>query len=72
MLVLVLRWIAAVVGGLLVVGATVSFGLFIAFDAQLWKERASRFAAWIRLLALTWFNLEVWGRVVYTLVHWMK
>ncbi len=72
MLVLVLRWIAAVVGGLLLVSATVSFGLFIAFDDQLWKERASRFAAWIRLLALTWFNLEVWGRVVYTLVHWVK
>ena len=30
MLVLVLRWVAAVVGGLLVVGATVSFALFIA------------------------------------------
>jgi hypothetical protein len=71
-LVLVLRWIAGGVGALLIVCATVSFALFIAFDAPLWKERASRFAAWIRLLALAWFNLEVWGRVVYTLVHWMK
>ncbi len=71
MLVLVLRWIAAGIAGLLVVCATVSFALFIAFDAELWKTRAARFAAWIRLLALAWFNLEVWGRVVYTIVHWV-
>ncbi|MEP7140601.1 MAG: hypothetical protein ABI745_13285 [Caldimonas sp.] len=72
MLVLVLRWIAAAIGILLVLGATVSFGLFIAFEGELWKDRASRFGAWVRLLALTWFNLEVWGRVVYTLVHWVR
>ena len=71
MLVTVLRWVAAGIGIQLLLGATVSFGLFIAFDAQLWKERAGRFAAWIRLLGLAWFNLEVWGRVVYTLVHWV-
>jgi hypothetical protein len=71
-LVTVLRWIAAGIGVLLVVGAIFSFALFIAFEAELWKERASRFAAWIRLLALTWFNVEVWGRVVYTLAHWVS
>jgi len=27
-------------------------------------------AAWIRLLALAWFNVEVWGRVVHTIVTW--
>ena len=70
MLVDVLRWIAAGIGGLLILCATVSFALFIAFDAEHWKERASRFGAWVRLLALSWFNIEVWGRVVHTLVHW--
>jgi len=24
----------------------------------------------IRLVALTWFNVEVWGRVVHTIVTW--
>jgi hypothetical protein len=71
-LVTVLRWIGAGIGGLLILCATVSFALFIAFDAQLWKERAGRFGAWVRLLALTWFNIEVWGRVVYTLAHWVS
>ena len=33
-------------------------------------ERARRLRAWIRLLALAWFNVEVWGRVVYTHRHW--
>jgi uncharacterized membrane-anchored protein len=70
MVVTVLRWIAAGIAGLLAVGAVASFALFIAFEAQPALDRARRLAAWIRLLALTWFNLEVWGRVVYTIVHW--
>jgi hypothetical protein len=71
-LVTVLRWIAAGIGVLLLLGAAVSFGLFIAFDAEVWRGRAKRFAAWIRLLGLTWFNIEVWGRVVWTITHWTK
>ncbi len=72
MLVFVLRCIAAGVGALLILCAAVSFGLFIAFEGELWRERATRFGAWVRLLALAWFNTEVWGRVVYTLFHWVK
>jgi len=71
-LVTVLRWIAAGIGVLLALGAIFGFGLYIAFEAQVWLERARSLAAWIRLLALTWFNVEVWGRVVYTLVHWVS
>ena len=70
MVVTVLRWIAAGIAGLLAVGALASFALFIVFEAKPALERARRLAAWIRLLALTWFNLEIWGRVVYTIVHW--
>ncbi len=70
MVVTVLRWIAAGIAALLAVGASVSFALYIAFEAKSALERAQRLAAWIRLVALTWFNLEVWGRVVYTIVHW--
>ena len=66
----VLRWIAAVIAALLAVGALASFALFIGFEAKPALERARRLAAWIRLLGLTWFNVEVWGRVVYTIVPW--
>lgn len=70
MVVTVLRWIAAGIAALLAVGAGVSFALYIAFEARPALERARRLGAWIRLLALAWFNIEVWGRVVYTIVHW--
>lgn len=70
MVVTVLRWIAAVIMALLAVGAGASFALFIFFEAKPALERAKRLAAWIRLLALFWFNVEVWGRVIYTIVTW--
>jgi len=66
----ILRWIAAGIAALLALGALVNFGLFIAFEARPALERAKRLGAWIRLLALTWFNVEVWGRVVHTIVTW--
>ena len=70
MLVTVLRWIAAGIAALLAVGALASFVLYIAFEAKPALEHAKRLAAWIRLVGLTWFNVEVWGRVVHTIVTW--
>lgn len=70
MVVTVLRWIAAGIVALLAVGALASFALYIGFEARPALDRAKRLAAWIRLLALTWFNVEVWGRVIYTIVTW--
>ena len=70
MVVMVLRWIAAGIMSLLAVGALASFGLYIAFEARPALERAKSLGAWIRLVALFWFNVEVWGRVVYTIVTW--
>ena len=71
MVVTVLRWIVAGIAALLVLGAAVNFGIYIAVETPALLERARRLAAWIRLLALAWFNAEVWGRVVYTIVHWI-
>jgi hypothetical protein len=72
MVVTVLRWIAAGIAALLALGAIVNFGLYIAVESKPLLERARRLAAWIRLLALAWFNTEVWGRVFYTLAHWVS
>jgi hypothetical protein len=71
MVLTVARWAAAGLAALLVLAAVVNFGLYIAVEAKPLLERARRLAAWIRLLALAWFNAEVWGRVVYTIVHWI-
>ena len=70
MAVTILRWIAGGLAALLAVGALVSFALYIAFEARGALQRAKRMVIWIRLLALTWFNVEVWGRVVHTIVTW--
>ena len=71
MAVTILRWIAAGIAALLAVGALASFALYIAFEARPALERAKRLGAWIRLVALAWFNVEVWGRVFWTLAHWV-
>ena len=70
MAVMILRWIAVGIVALLAVGALASFALYIAFEAKPALERAKQLGAWIRLLALAWFNVEIWGKVVYTIVTW--
>jgi hypothetical protein len=66
----IFRWIIGVIAGLLAAGALISFIIFITADIDEWlkRARALRRLAWA--MALFWFNVEVWGRVVYTLAHW--
>ena len=66
----VFRWIIGVLSGLLAAGSVLSLVLFLAFDIQLWLERARTLRRGAYMAALLWFNVEVWGRVVWTLIHW--
>ena len=66
----VFRWIMLVVTGGLFTGAVVSFILFIMVDVEVWIERARVFRRLSFVAGLFWFNVEVWGRVIYTLWHW--
>ena len=66
----VFRWIIGVLSGLLAAGSVLSLVLFLAFDIQLWLERARTLRRGTYMAALLWFNVEVWGRVVWTLIHW--
>ncbi|MEO6363648.1 MAG: hypothetical protein ABIO71_10495 [Caldimonas sp.] len=66
----VFRWIIGVVAALMAVGALVSLGVNIASESRVWLERARRFRRWLWLVALLWFNVEVWGRVLFTLIRW--
>ena len=66
----VFRWIIGVVFGLLAVGSAISLVLFLAFDIQLWLERARSLRRGAYLAGLLWFNIEVWGRVIWTIAHW--
>jgi hypothetical protein len=51
-------------------GALLSFVLFMAFDIPVWLERARTFRRWMVSAVLLWFNTEIWGRVIWTLIHW--
>ena len=66
----ILRWVigtgVALTGGL----SAVSFALFIASDRQLWLRRSRMLREWAFVLVLLWFNTEIWGRVVHTLLTW--
>jgi hypothetical protein len=70
MAVTVLRWIVGVVAALLAVGALFGLAISVAFENEVWRDRTRRLRAWLWVLALAWFNAEVWGRVAYTLMHW--
>jgi hypothetical protein len=67
----IFRWVVGVIGVLMALGALGSFLLFVASDIVLWIERARRFRHWTWLALLLWFNVEVWGRVAVTLIHWI-
>jgi hypothetical protein len=71
MFVTVLRWSVAVLAALLAFGALFSLAIAVAFDNDIWSGRARQLRALLWVLGLAWFNTEVWGRVVYTIVHWV-
>ncbi len=66
----IFRWVLGVVALLMATGAVVSLGVNIASDSLVWLERARRFRHWLWLAFLFWFNVEVWGRVIWTIAHW--
>ena len=66
----IFRWVIGVLSALLASGALISFVLFIAFDINVWLDRARTLRRGLYMALLLWFNVEVWGRVIWTLVTW--
>jgi hypothetical protein len=66
----IFRWVIGVIAALLASGALISFVLFIAFDINVWLDRARALRRGVYMALLLWFNVEVWGRVIWTLVTW--
>lgn len=67
---IVFRWVMgvifAVTGGI----SLLSFGIFIGTGIELWLKRTQAFRRYAFAVALFWFNVEVWGKVVWILIHW--
>jgi hypothetical protein len=70
LVVTILRWTAGVLAALLGFGALFGLVVSVAFDNEVWRGRTRRLCAWLVVVGLAWFNGEIWGRVLYTLVHW--
>jgi hypothetical protein len=66
----VFRWIIGVLSALLAAGSLLSFVMFMALDINVWIERARTLRRGTYMALLFWFNVEVWGRVIWTLIHW--
>jgi hypothetical protein len=66
----VFRWIVGVLAALLATGSVLSLALFLAFDLPPWLARARTLRRGLWMALLLWFNVEVWGQVVWTLVTW--
>lgn len=66
----IFRWIIGVLSALLVSGSVLSLVVFLLFDAGIWLERARSLRRGAFAALLLWFNVEIWGRVIYTLIHW--
>jgi hypothetical protein len=65
-----LRWFLGVTAVLLAAGSAISFVIFIAADIGLWLQRARSLRRLCSAVALFWFNVEIWRRVVLIVVHW--
>ena len=66
----IFRWIMGVLGAVFGAASLASLLLFLVLDVDVWLERARALRRAFFVVALLWFNVEVWGRVVWTLVHW--
>ena len=66
----VFRWIIGVLALGLVSISVLSFVIFMVRDEERWIELARQFRRLSTVALLFWFNVEIWGRVVYTLVSW--
>ena len=65
----IFRWVIGGVTALFAVGWLLSFLLGVMFDGELWAQRALTLRRGLAMLLLLWFNLEVWGRVAWSLIH---
>ncbi|WP_298832282.1 hypothetical protein [uncultured Piscinibacter sp.] len=66
----IFRWVMAVFGGLFAVGWLFTFLMYVLGDDDRFRELGRRLRHFTIVIALFWFNLEVWGRVIWTIVTW--
>ncbi len=66
----VFRWIIGIIAAVLAAGSLLSFMVFISTGIDVWVERARSLRRGTSAALLLWFNVEVWGSVVMTIIRW--
>lgn len=66
----VFRWIMGVLAVGLLSISLLGVVMFMMRDEERWIEMAGQFRRLATVALLFWFNVEIWGRVVYTLINW--
>lgn len=66
----IFRWIIGAISALMVGGSVLSFVLFMVSDINAWLNRARTLRRGAYMALLLWFNVEVWGRVGWTIIYW--
>jgi hypothetical protein len=66
----IFRWLMGIVGGLALAGWLVVLLLYVVNGDDRFKELGTRLRQIVITIGLFWFNLEIWGRVVWTLITW--
>lgn len=68
----IFRWIMGVLLGLFAAGWTFTFLLYVLRDDDRLRELGQKLRQWTITIGLFWFNVEIWGRVIWTIVTWNR
>lgn len=66
----IFRTIMLLLAGGLGAATALFFVLYVLRGDDEWSERARKFGRWCWAAVLFWFNVEVWGRVIWILITW--
>mgnify|MGYP006994848616 CR=1 FL=1 len=66
----IFRILMLILAGGLASVATFFFALYIIRGDDDWMPRARAFGRWAWAAVLFWFNVEVWGRVLWIIITW--
>ena len=66
----IFRWIMGIIGGLALSGWLVVLLLYVVNGDDRFKDLGTRLRQLVFTIGLFWFNLEIWGRVIWTIIEW--
>ena len=66
----IFRWIMGSIAGLALAGWLVVLLLYVVNGDDRFKDLGTRLRQLVITIGLFWFNLEIWGRVIWTIIEW--